>query len=150
MKKQAMKIGLTDDQVRASRKKYGSNILSRKKRKSFFQSLLSSFGDPIIKILLIALGINVLFLFHDADWFEAVGIAIAIFLATFISTLSEYGSARAFERLEQDAGGILCHVRRNGSIQEIPIREVVVGDIVLLSAGDAIPADGRMLLGAPL
>ena len=70
MKKQAMKIGLTDDQVRASRKKYGSNILSRKKRKSFFQSLLSSFGDPIIKILLVALGINVLFLFHDADWFE--------------------------------------------------------------------------------
>ncbi|MBQ7971479.1 MAG: cation-transporting P-type ATPase, partial [Clostridia bacterium] len=148
MKNQAIKIGLTDEQVRASRKKYGSNILSRKKRKSFFLSFLSSFGDPIIKILLVALGINVLFLFHDADWFEAVGIAVAIFLATFISTLSEYGSESAFLELQRSAANITCRVQRAKGILSIPISEVVVGDFILLQAGERIAADGFLINGS--
>ncbi len=148
MKNQAIKIGLTDEQIRASRKKYGSNILSRKKRKSFFLSFLSSFGDPIIKILLVALGINVLFLFHDADWFEAVGIAVAIFLATFISTLSEYGSESAFLELQRSAANITCRVQRAKGILSIPISEVVVGDFILLQAGERIAADGYLINGS--
>lgn len=147
MKASDKRIGLTEEQVRASRKKYGSNCISKKKRKSFLRQFLSSFGDPIIKILLVALAINVLFLFQNADWFEAVGIAIAIFLATFISTLSEYGSETAFLELQRSAAAITCRVRRAKGITELPISELVVGDLVLLQAGERIPADGILLSG---
>ncbi len=141
-------LGLSEEQVRNSRKKYGSNTLTRKKRKSFFRQFLNSFGDPIIKILMAALAINLLFLFKDADWFEALGIAIAIFLATFISTLSEYGSESAFLELQRTAANITCRVKRNGVLAEIPIADLVVGDIILLQAGERIPADGRLIAGA--
>ncbi len=140
--------GLTEEQVRQSRKQYGENSLTRRKRKSFLRQFFSSFGDPIIKILLAALAINVLFLFHHADWFEAVGIAIAIFLATFISTLSEYGSESAFLELQRSAAAITCRVRRAKGIAELPIQELVVGDLVLLQAGERIPADGILISGA--
>ena len=145
--KETERRGLTEEQVRASRKKYGANTLSKKKRKSFLRQFLSSFGDPIIKILLVALAINVLFLFHNADWFEAVGIAVAIFLATFISTLSEYGSESAFLELQRAASDIKCRVKRAKGISEIPIADLVVGDLVLLQAGERIPADGILLTG---
>ena len=141
-------VGLNTAEVLQSRREHGENMLSRQKRKSFLRQFFSNLNDPVIRILLAALGVHLLLLFGNGDLAETIGIGIAVFLATFISTLSEYGSARAFERLEQDAGKILCRVRRDGSVKEIPIREVVVGDVVLLSAGDAIPADGRMLLGA--
>ena len=146
--KTTLSFGLRGDEVLLSRREHGENILSRQKRKSFLRQFLGNLNDPVIRILLAALAIHLLLLFGNGDLGETIGIGVAVFLATLISTLSEYGSARAFERLEQDAGGILCRVRRGGNVQEIPIREVVVGDIVLLSAGDAIPADGRMLLGA--
>ena len=87
--------GLTPDEVARSRELHGSNELTQKKRQSFFRQYLSSFGDPIIKILLAALAINVIFLFRHFDWYESAGIAIAVFLATFVSTLSEYGSESA-------------------------------------------------------
>lgn len=147
-KETSLSVGLNSAEVLQSRREHGENILSRQKRKSFLRQFFSNLNDPVIRILLAALGVHLLLLFGNGDLAETIGIGIAVFLATFISTLSEYGSARAFERLEQDAGKILCRVRRDGSVKEIPIREVVVGDIVLLSAGDAIPADGRMLLGA--
>lgn len=141
-------IGLTEEQVRASRKKYGSNTLTKHKRKSFFRQFLSSFGDPIIKILMVALAINVLFLFQKADWFEAMGIAIAIFLATFISTLSEYGSESAFIELQRSAADISCRVQRARGISSLPVAELVVGDFVLLQAGERIPADGILISGS--
>ena len=146
--KTTLSFGLRGDEVLLSRREHGENILSRQKRKSFLRQFLGNLNDPVIRILLAALGVHLLLLFGNGDLGETIGIGVAVFLATLISTLSEYGSARAFERLEQDAGGILCRVRRDGKVQEIPIREVVVGDIVLLSAGDAIPADGRLLIGA--
>ena len=147
MKTPEKRMGLTEEQVRASRKKHGSNILSRKKRKSFLLQFLGSFGDPIIKILMAALAVNILFLFHNADWFEAVGIAVAIFLATFISTLSEYGSESAFLELQRSAADITCRVQRASGAMMIPVTELVVGDLVLLQAGERIPADGILISG---
>ena len=141
------RMGLTEEQVRESRKKYGANTLTRTKRKSFLRQFIGSFGDPIIKILLVALAINVLFLFQKADWFETVGIAVAIFLATFISTLSEYGSESAFLELQRSAANITCRVQRAKGISALPVGELVVGDLVLLQAGERIPTDGILIFG---
>ena len=81
--------GLNKKEVEVQRKLNGANVLTEKKQKSFMRLLLESLGDPIIKILLVALAIKVVFLFRDFDWFETLGILIAIFLASFISTISE-------------------------------------------------------------
>nr|MDD6335247.1 calcium-translocating P-type ATPase, PMCA-type [bacterium] len=140
--------GLTSEQVSQSREQFGENALPPSQRQGFFRQLLESFGDPIIKILLAALAINIIFLFRKFDWFESAGIAIAIFLATFVSTLSEYGSESAFLRLQQDAAGITCRVRRAGGVAEVPIGDIVVGDHVLLQAGERIPADGVLVAGS--
>lgn len=142
-----IKPGLTTSQVTESRTKNGSNNLTQRKRKGFLQQYLSSFGDPIIKILLVALALNVIFLFRDASWLETAGIAIAVFLATFVSTLSEYGSEAAFAKLMDETQRIQCRVLRDGNVHSIPITEIVVGDMVLLEAGEKIPADGIMVSG---
>ena len=142
------KCGLTDSEVRKSRNKYGENRISQKKKKGFLLSFLESFGDPMIKILLIALIINVIFLVHQSSWFETLGIAIAILLATFVSTLSEYGSESAFEKLQEEAACIECKVQRAKGLKQIPIHEIVVGDIVLLQSGDRVPADGVITYGS--
>ena len=139
--------GLTKKEVEESRKKYGTNELTKKKTKTFLNQFIETLGDPIIKILLIALAIKTVFLFRDFDWFETLGIVIAIFLSSLISTVSEYGSERAFEKLQEEASRIKCKVKRNGKIIELPIDEVVVGDIIKLETGDKIPADGIIVDG---
>ena len=139
--------GLTEKQVQKSRETYGTNELTPQKKDSFLGLLLQSLGDPIIKILLIALAIKTVFLMKSFDWYETIGIVIAIFLASFISTISEYGSEKAFEKLQEDSAKLKCRVKRNGKIVEVSMDEIVVGDLVLLEAGDKIPADGRMIEG---
>ena len=76
-------MGLNDKEVLELRKKYGSNEITRKKGSTFFKILLEYLSDPIIKILLIALSIKIVFLFKNFDWYETLGIVIAIFLASF-------------------------------------------------------------------
>ena len=139
--------GLSKEEVIRAREKYGSNALETIHRDTFFKQLLRSLGDPIIRILLIALGIKTIFLIKDFDWYETVGIAIAIFLASFISTLSEYGSEKAFDKLQQEAAKTKVKVKRFEGILTIPLEEIVVGDIVLLEYGEKIPADGVLLTG---
>ena len=95
--------GLSQQEVEKSRRAHGPNVMTPRKRDGFFKQFLASFGDPIIKILLAALAINLIFLIKNADWYESVGIALAVFLATFVSTLSEYGSESAFEKLQEEA-----------------------------------------------
>ncbi len=140
--------GLTPAQVEQSRREFGSNELTMKKRRGFFRQFLDSFGDPIIKVLLAALAINIIFLFRNFEWYDSVGIAIAIFLATFVSTLSEYGSESAFAKLQEEAAKVKCRVRRSGVVTEVPIGDIVIGDIVLLQAGERIPADGVLIEGS--
>lgn len=142
-----IKKGLTDSEVINSRNKYGRNVISRKESDGFFKLLLSSFGDPIIRILLIALGIKVFFLFSNFDWYETIGIVIAILIASLISTVSEYGSERAFLKLQEEASKLRCRVRRNGSDFLVNIEDLVVDDIVLLTTGDKVPADGVIVSG---
>lgn len=142
-----IKNGLTDKEVLSNKNKYGSNAITNTKKNSFISLLIESLGDPIIRILLIALGIKTIFLIKDFDWYETVGIVIAIFLASFISSISEYGSEKAFEKLQEESSKIKCRVRRNGKVVEINVDDVVVGDIVLLEAGERIPADGIIVDG---
>ena len=139
--------GLTDKEVIEKRKQYGSNQISKIKKDSFIRLFFVSLGDPIIRILLIALGIKLVFLMKNFDWYETVGIVIAIFVASFISTISEYGSEKAFEKLQEESSKIKCRVKRNGKVTEIPIDEIVVDDIVCLESGDKVPADGKLVNG---
>ena len=140
--------GLNEKEVVQSRKKYGTNEITVGKKESFFSLFLESLGDPIIRILLIALGIKTIFLIRDFDWYETVGIVIAIIIASFISTISEYSSSKAFERLMIESSKIKCRVKREGHLKEILIDELVVGDILVLNAGDKIGADGVVLKGS--
>ena len=140
--------GLTDEEVRVAREKYGANRLTKRKAKPFWRQFLSNLNDPVIRILLAALAVNLILLVHSADWVETAGIGLAVFLATLISTLSERSSERAFARLSEEGDRATCRVRRAVGVLEIPISEVVCGDIVLLSAGEMIPADGVLRHGA--
>lgn len=139
--------GLNDKEVLEARRKYGTNEINGSRKDSFFRLLLESLGDPIIRILLIALGIKTVFLISDFDWYETIGIVISIIIASFISTISEYGASKAFQKLQDESSKIKCRVRRNGKITEINIDEVVVGDVLILNAGDKISADGIIIKG---
>ena len=142
-----IKTGLSGKEVINRRNKYGSNKLTSKSKNSFIKLVFESLSDPIIKILLIALAIKVIFLFKDSDIYEIVGIFIAIFLATIISTLSEYGSEKAFEKLNEENSIIKVKVLRNSKKETINIDELVVGDIVYLESGDKVPADSIIIKG---
>lgn len=140
--------GLTTAQAEKSRRQNGDNRLSEGRRIGFFRRFISNLNDPVIRVLLIALGLNLLLMFRRADWLESVGIALSVLIATTISTLSQMGSERAFARLREDGQRTLCRVLRDGVVCEIPLEDVVVGDVVLLGAGDSVPADGRLIEGS--
>jgi magnesium-transporting ATPase (P-type) len=142
--------GLSPDQVTAARAEFGVNSLTRRKRRGFWKSFFHNFNDPMIKVLLVALGVQIVMLFVNAfdGALETAGIAVAILIAVIVSTLSEMGSENAFEKLSNIAANIECRVRRGGKTIQIPVTDIVVGDIVLLGAGDKIPADGIIVNGS--
>ena len=142
-----IKTGLSNKEVFQNRLKYGNNALNYKKKNDFFRLILESFSDPIIKILLLALAIKIIFLFKDSNVYETLGIVIAICLATFVSALSEYGSEKAFEKLCEENSIIKVKVIRNSKKATINIDEIVYGDIVCLESGDKVPADGKIVQG---
>lgn len=142
------RFGLTEAQVKASREAHGNNALSQPPRDTFFDKLLENFRDPIIRILILALLVNVVFVYMGhGDWIETAGIFIAILLATFVSTYSEYSNENAFQKLQEEASRIRCKVWRDGEPVEIHIDDIVKGDAIILEAGDKVPADGILLDG---
>lgn len=141
--------GLSEEEIKKSREKHGTNELTPVETTTFFDKLKENFDDPIIKILIVALVINVVFFFlGQTEWYESLGIAIAVLLATVISTWSEYSNEESFQKLQEDASKIKCKVFRNNLIEEIYIDDIVVGDYVLLQSGDKIPADGKLIQGS--
>ena len=134
--------GLSSNEVIKSRKDNGSNEITHYKRNTIFSLIIESLNDPIIKILLVALGVKILFFLNDSDVYETIGIIVAIILATVISSLSEYGSEKAFEKLSSTTDKIDIKVIRDSKLELIPIEEVVVGDFIFLESGDKVPADG--------
>ena len=140
--------GLSADEVEISRAEHGKNTLSETKQKCFLAHFFENMKDPVIKILLAALAVNLIFVFRGGDIVETVGIAVSVFLATFISTLSERGSEAAFKRLSEECARVNTRVRRDSSVCTVPIEDIVVGDIVLLEAGEQVPADAYIIGGS--
>lgn len=139
--------GLTDEEVIESRRKYGSNTIALKNENKFIRIFIEALGDPIIKIMLIALAIRFVLMFSDADWYETLGMLISILLSSLISSLSEYGSNKAFSRLQSEYENTLVRVKRNGELVSIKSDDLVVGDLVSLESGELIPADGVVISG---
>ena len=141
--------GLTAKQVEESRSKHGSNSLTQIPPDPLWKKILEGFKDPMIMILLVALVVQVvLFFLGQAEWFEPVGILIAILIANGVASVSESkqeGKASAL-KAEEEAKET-AKVIRDGKLEEIHVSEVVVGDIVYLQAGDKIPADGIVVDG---
>ena len=138
--------GLTLQEAERSKSEHGTNALAREKTKGFFKRFVENLNDPIIKVLLFALVIELVFTFGNCNLFEVVGIVLAILIATFVSTLSEIGSEKAFLKMQAD-GNTFVRVLRDGVLTELSADELVVGDIVFLSAGERIQADGVLIDG---
>ncbi len=139
--------GLSSDEVIKSRAKYGDNSLQKEKTKGFVRKFLENLSDPIIKVLLFAVILEVIFTFRDCNWFEVGGIILAIFIATVVSTVSEYGSEKAFLRMQEANSKLYARALRGTEIAEISADDIVVGDILYISSGEMIPADGVIMSG---
>lgn len=140
--------GLSEQQVSESREKHGNNELSEIEVEGFWAKLAANFEDPIIYILLVALVvILVLSFFGMTEWYEAVAIGVAVLLATGISTFSEHKNESSFQQLQEEASQIKSKTFRDGVLLDISIGEIVKDDLVLLQAGDKVPADGIIIEG---
>ncbi len=140
--------GLTNEAVTQSRSDYGTNLVTSQEVETFWDKLQNNFKDPIIIILMAALIVTVgLTIAGYTEWYESVGIALAVFIATFVATWSEYSNETAFQKLLEEASLIQVKVFRNGHLTEIAINDLVVGDHLLLQPGDTIPVDGILVAG---
>ena len=140
--------GLSDDAVLASRQQHGDNAVTTQEVETFWDKFVENFKDPIILILVVALVITVaLSIFGYVPWYEGIGIAVAVALATLVATWSEYSNENEFQRLLEEASLIKVKVFRNGHLLEIPINDLVVDDYVLLQPGDTVPCDGFLVAG---
>lgn len=145
--------GLTEAEVLKSRAEHGVNILTPPEKQSLWSKFIEKFEDPLIRILLVAgilsIGIacyEIWGLGHDwTVFFEPIGIFVAILLATGLSFYFELIADKEFSILNQVNDDEPVKVIRNGNTIEIPKRDVVVGDLVILSTGDEVPADGELL-----
>lgn len=143
--------GLTGEQVAASRQTYGANSFTREKPKSLLRRTVDAASEPMIIMLILAalitLGVNIARYVTggEADFLECVGIFAAISLSTIITVVMEGRSAKAFEALSQIGQDTQIKVVRDGTVQLLAQKEIVVGDILCIETGDKLPADGRLL-----
>ena len=134
-------MGLSSSQVEESRAKHGKNELTPPERPSMWRLYLEKFQDPVIRILLVAALLSFVVAFVEWDFAETIGIVCAILLATGIGFYFEYDAARKFDVLNALGSEATVRVVRDGKVMEIQRKELVVGDVILLEAGDEIPAD---------
>lgn len=137
--------GLTDQEVIASREKNGINLLTPPKRPSIWKLYLEKFQDPVIRVLLVAAVFALIISIIESEYAETIGIFFAIFLATGIGFYFEYDANKKFDLLNAVGEETPVTVIRNGKIKEIPRKDIVVGDIVVLNTGEEVPADGTLV-----
>lgn len=138
-------VGLSDAQVADSRQQYGDNVLTPPKKTSLWKLYLDKYRDPIIQILLVAALVSLVLAFVEHDFVETLGIFIAIFIATTVGFYFECDAARKFRVLTAINEDQPVKVRRAGKVMEVPRRDVVVGDIILVETGDEVPADAVLV-----
>lgn len=149
-KEKNLSYGLNDQQVEQSRREHGENLLTPPKRTSLLRLYLEKYNDPIIRILLVAAVASLALAFFHKDFIETIGIVLAIVLATTIGFYFERDAAKKFDVLTALGEESPVKVRRNGTVTEIPRKDVVVGDVVIIEVGDEIPADGRLIASTDL
>ena len=145
--------GLTGEQVLASRREHGVNVLTPPPRESLWKQFLEKFKDPLIRILLVALVLSVglslyeFFGLHQgvSVLFEPTGIFIAIVLATLVGFLVEVNANKKFRLLNQTDDHVMVKVMRSGHVTQVPRCDIVVGDMVILETGENVPADGTVI-----
>lgn len=145
--------GLTDSEVLKSRQEHGENILTPAEKEPLWKLFLEKFSDPLIIILLVAGVLSVAISIYEyvsldkgvEVFFEPIGIFAAILLATGLGFFFEYKADKEFALLNQVNDDEPVQVMRNGKITEVPKKEVVVGDVVILNTGNEVPADGHLL-----
>ncbi len=137
--------GLSAAEVLISREEHGENVLTPPKRPSMWRLYLEKYEDPMVRILLVAAVVSLILAFVKQDFLETVGIIAAVVLATTVGFYFERDAARKFDVLTQLGEEQPVKVIRDGRVMEIPRRDVVVGDIVMVETGDEIPADGKLL-----
>ena len=137
--------GLTAAQVLQSRLEHGENVLTPPKQQSKWRLYLEKYEDPMVRILLVAALVSLALSFVKQDFVETLGIIAAIILATTVGFYFECDAARRFSILTQMGEEQSVKVMRDGRLQEIPRREIVVDDIVIVETGDEVPADGKLL-----
>ena len=145
MKENYYHVGLNDEQVRQSRAEHGDNLLTPPKRPSMWKLYLEKFQDPVIRILLVAAVFSLIISITKNEYAETIGIFFAIFLATGIGFYFEYDANKKFDLLNQVGEETPVTVIRNGKVHEIPRKDIVVGDIVILNTGEEVPADGQLI-----
>lgn len=149
-KEKNLSYGLNDQQVEQSRREHGENLLTPPKRTSLLRLYLEKYNDPIIRILLVAAVASLALAFFHKDFIETIGIVLAIILATTIGFYFERDAAKKFDVLTALGEESPVKVRRNGTVTEIPRKDVVVGDVIIIEVGDEIPADGRLIASTDL
>ena len=149
-KEKNLSYGLNDQQVEQSRREHGENLLTPPKRTSLLRLYLEKYNDPIIRILLVAAVASLALAFFHKDFIETIGIVLAIILATTIGFYFERDAAKKFDVLTALGEESPVKVRRNGTVREIPRKDVVVGDVIIIEVGDEIPADGRLIASTDL
>jgi len=138
--------GLATSRVSEMRATYGTNAMTPPVREPFWKQYVKKFDDPIIKILLLAVAIStVVSAIKGSGLLDTIGIIIAILLATGIAFFNEYRSSREFDVLNAHRDDVAIKVIRDNHPVSVPSRDIVVGDLILLEAGDAIPADGWVI-----
>ena len=145
--------GLSAQEVEASRKEHGENVLTPPAKKPIWLQFLDKFKDPLIIILIFAGVLSICISLYEylglghgfAVFFEPGGIFVAILLATGLSFYFEYQADKEFAILNQVNDDEPVEVIRQSNITEVPRRNIVVGDIVVLNTGEEVPADGELL-----
>lgn len=137
--------GLGRDQVLESRRIHGLNELTPPERPALWKLYLEKFRDPVIRILLIAALLSFVVAFVEQDFAETIGIILAILLATGIGFYFEYDAARKFDILNALGSEAAVKTIRDGIVVEVRRKDLVVGDVILLDAGDEVPADAELM-----
>lgn len=142
--------GLTLAEVDESRRRHGRNVLTPVARDPWWKLFLSKFDDPVIRILMVAGAIAIGVGLADGHYAEGIGILVAILLATVVAFANEYKASKEFEILNRMNDEVSVQVLREGKYSNVPRNEVVVGDHVVIEAGQEVPADGYLVQAVSL